>query len=136
VFAARILLAQRQIALLLCVATLLFELLVPTGYMIDNDYGRLTFAVCSGVEPRTMTMEMPGMRGDMPDHGKPKYHGKAEMPCALSGLSAAALGAIDPIQLAALIAFAMAVGIIGFAVPPPLTPTYLRPPLRGPSSYL
>jgi hypothetical protein len=113
VFVARISLAQRQIALLLCVVTLLFELLVPTGYIVDNDHGRLTFAVCSGVEPRTMTMEMPGMHGDMPDHGKPKDHGEAEMPCAFSGLSAADLGAIDPIQLAAFIAFVMAVGIIG-----------------------
>jgi hypothetical protein len=132
VLAARILLAQRQIALLLCVATLLLKLLVPTGYMIDNDHGRLTFTVCSGVQPRAMTMEMPGMHGDMPDHGKSKDHGKAEMPCAFSGLSAAALGAIDPIQLAALIAFVMAMGIIGLALPPPSTPTYLRPPLRGP----
>lgn len=139
--AARTLLAQRHLALLLCVATLLLKLLVPTGYMIDDDHGTLTITVCSGVAPRTVTMEMPGMHGDMPDHGKSKDHGgsnqgKAEMPCAFSGLSAAALGAIDPIQLAALIAFIMAMGIIGLAPPPPLTPPYLRPPLRGPPAYL
>jgi hypothetical protein len=136
VLATRTLLAHRHLALLLCVATLLLKVLVPTGYMIDSNHGRITITICSGVEPRTMTMEMPGMHGDMPDHGKSKDHGKAEMPCAFSGLSAAALGAIDPIQLAALIAFVMAMGIIGFAPPTPSTPTYLRPPLRGPPASL
>lgn len=128
----RTLLAQRHLALLLCVATLLLKLLVPTGYMIDSVHERLTITICSGVEPRTMTMEMPGMHGDMPGHGKSGDHGKAEMPCAFSGLSASALGAIDPIQLAALTAFVMAMGIIGLALPLPSTPAYLRPPLRGP----
>lgn len=134
--AIRTLLAHRHLALLLCAATLLLKVLVPTGYMIDSNHGHITITICSGVEPRTMTMEMPGMHGDMPDHGKSKEHGKAEMPCAFSGLSAAALGAIDPIQLAALIAFVMAIGIIGFARPAPSTPTYLRPPLRGPPAQL
>ena len=133
--AARTFLAQRHLALLLCVATLLLKVFVPTGYMIDSDHGRLSIMVCSGVKPRTMSMDMAGIHGDMPDHGKSKDHGKAEMPCAFSGLSAAALGAVDPIQLAALIAFVMAMGIVGLALPPPSTPTYLRPPLRGPPAY-
>lgn len=132
----RKLLARHDVVVLICAATLLLKLLVPTGYMIDSDHGRFSITVCSGVEPRAMTMEMPGMHGDMPDHGKSKDHGKAEMPCAFSGLSAAALGAIDPVQLAALIAFVMAMGIIAFALPPPSTQPYLRPPLRGPPAYL
>ncbi|MDP1027756.1 hypothetical protein Q5H91_11065 [Sphingomonas sp. KR1UV-12] len=114
-------------------ATLLLKLLVPTGYMIDSDHGRLTITICSGVEPRTMSMEM---QDDMPDHGKTKDHGKAEMPCAFSGLSAAVLGAIDPMLLAGLIAFVMAMGAVGFTLPPPSSPPYLRPPLRGPPAYL
>jgi hypothetical protein len=134
--AARILLAQRHLALLLCTATLLLKILVPTGYMIDTEHGRLTITVCSGVGPRTVTMEMPGMHGDMPDHGKSKDHGKSEMPCVFSGLSAAALGPVDPIQLAALIAFVMAAGMVGLALPSPSTPPYVRPPLRGPPAYL
>lgn len=122
--------------MLLCVATLLLKLLVPTGYMIDNDHGRLSMTICSGTGPATVAMEMPGMHGNMPDHGKSKDHGKAEMPCAFSGLSAAAMGATDPIQLAGLIAFVMAMGVIGFALPRPSTPPFLRPPLRGPPAYL
>lgn len=134
--AIRYLLAQRHLALLICAATLLLKLLVPTGYMIDNDHGRVAITICSGIESRTMTMDMPEMHGAMPGHDKSEDHGKPEMPCAFSGLSAAALGAIDPIQFAALIAFVMTMGIAGLALPRVSTSTYLRPPLRGPPAYL
>jgi hypothetical protein len=119
----------------MCAAALLLKLLVPTGYMIADDHGRMTVTICSGTAPRTMTIDIPGMQGDMPDHGK-KDHGKAEMPCAFSGLSGASLGAIDPIQLAAFIAFVMAIGMAGIVPSPPSTPAHLRPPLRGPPTYL
>ena len=122
--------------MLICAATLLLKLLVPTGYMIDSDHGRIAITICSGVAPATMTMDMPGMHGDMPDHGKSKDHGKAEMPCAFSGLSAALTGAIDPIQLAALIAFVMAIGLSPVVLPAPSRRIYLRPPLRGPPASL
>jgi hypothetical protein len=132
----RRLLAQRQLAVLICAATLLLKLLVPTGYMIASDHGRLAITICPGTAPVAMTTGMPGMHGDMPDHGKSKDHGKAEMPCAFSGLSAAALGAIDPIQLAALIAFVMATGFVGVVLPALSPLPYLRPPLRGPPASL
>ena len=128
----RRLLAQRHLAVLLCAATLLLKLLVPTGYMIGSEHGRMTIELCSGVAPKPMAMDMPGMHGDTPDHGRSKDHGKAEMPCAFSGLSAASLAAVDPIQLAALIAFVMSVGLAGLALPPPSRRAQLRPPLRGP----
>lgn len=138
--AIRHFLAQRHLAVLICVAALLLKLLVPTGYMIDSDHGRITITICSGTGPATMTMEMPGMHGDtaghVADHGKSKDHGKAEMPCAFSGLSAASLGAIDPIQLAALIAFVLTLGLIATILSAPSRPAYLRPPLRGPPAYL
>lgn len=134
--AIRHLLAQRHFAVLLCAATLLLKLLVPTGYMIGSEHGRMTIELCSGVAPQPMAMEMPAMHGDMPDHGKSKDHGKAEMPCAFSSLSAASLAAIDPIQLAALIAFVMSVGLASLAVLPPSRRAHLRPPLRGPPATL
>ena len=134
--AIRHLLAQRHLAVLICAATLLLKLLVPTGYMIDSDHGRIAITICSGIAPATMATEMPGMHGTMPDHGKSKDHGKAEMPCAFSGLTAAMTGAIDPIQLAALIAFVLAVGISPIVLPTPARRIYLRPPLRGPPAYL
>ena len=134
--AIRHLLAQRHLAVLICAAALLLKLLVPTGYMIDSDHGRLTITICSGMAPVATTMDMPGMHGDMPNHGKSKDHGKAEMPCAFSGLSAATTGAIDPIQLAVLIVFVLAIGLAGVLLPAPSGPSYLRPPLRGPPAFL
>ena len=136
--AVRHLLAQRYFAVLVCAATLLLKVLVPTGYMIDNDHGRIAITICSGTAPQkmTMTMAVPGMHGAMPDHGKSKGHGKAEMPCAFSGLSAAMLGAIDPVQLAAMIVFILALGLIATIPPAPSRPAYLRPPLRGPPAHL
>ena len=134
--AIRHLFAQRYLAVLICAVTLLMKLLVPTGYMIDSNHGRLAITICSGTAPTAMAMNMSRMHGDIADHGKSKDHGKAEMPCAFSGLLAAALGATDPIQLAALIAFVLAVGLAATVLPAPSRPAYLRPPLRGPPAYL
>ncbi|MBB3589225.1 hypothetical protein [Sphingomonas sp. BK481] len=80
--------------------------------MISSEHGRITIELCSGVVPNATTMAISGMHGDMPDHGKSQDYGKAEMPCAFAGLSAATLGAIDPVQLITLIAFVMAIGLL------------------------
>jgi hypothetical protein len=132
VLTVRRLLAQRYLAVLICAATLLLKLLVPTGYMIGSEHGRMTIELCSGVAGQSATMAMPGMHGDMPGHGKSSDHGKAEMPCAFSGLSTASLGAVDPIQLTALIAFVLGVGLLPAVLPEIVRRGYLRPPLRGP----
>ena len=127
--AARRLLAQRYLAALLCAATLLLKLLVPTGYMIGSDHGRMTIELCSGVAGQSAAVTM---HGDMPEHGKSQDHGKAETPCAFSGLSAASLGPVDPIQLAALIAFVLGIGLLPAVLPVIVRRGYMRPPLRGP----
>nr|WP_277924519.1 DUF2946 family protein [Sphingomonas sp. CROZ-RG-20F-R02-07] len=119
--------------MVICAAALLLKLLVPTGYMIDSDGGRMGIIMCSGTGPMR---DMPAMHGDGSDPRKSKDHGKAEMPCAFSSLSAAALSAIDPIQLDALIAFVMALGFVGFLLPDPLRCRRFRPPLRGPPAFL
>jgi hypothetical protein len=131
----RHLLAQRHLAVLICAATLLLKLLTPSGYMIDGDHGRVAIAICTGAGPATMMMELPEMLGDLSDHGKSKDHGKADMPCAFSGLSAAVLGPIDTIQLAGLIAFVLATGLTPVVLPAPSRPAFLRPPLRGPPAH-
>lgn len=130
--AVRRLLAKRRLAVLIGAAALLMKLLIPAGYMIDDSHGRLTIALCSGTTAGAVTMAMPGMDHATPAHGKSTGHGKAELPCAFSGLSAAALGAIDPVQIAALIAFVMAAGPTDVASPVSIASAYLRPPLRGP----
>ena len=145
--AVRRLLAHRSFAALLCAAALMLKLLVPGGYMIGSDHGRVTINLCSGIASQPLTMGMLAMHGDAPGHGKlPGHgksqghgkshdHGKAEMPCAFSGLSAASLGAVDPIQLAGLIVFVMAVGLAPAMLPVILRQGYLRPPLRGPPAF-
>lgn len=104
--------------------------------MIDNDHGRIVITICSGTGPVKMVMDVPGLHGDMADHGKSKDHGKGEMPCVFSGLSAATTGAIDPIQLAALLVFVLAAGLAVTILPGLLRCAYLRPPLRGPPARL
>jgi hypothetical protein len=130
----RNLLAQRRFAVLLCTATLLLKLIVPSGYMIGREHGHVAITFCSG----TFTapgMTGPAMHGAMADHGKSDEHGRMEQPCAFSGLSAVALGTIDPILLIVLIAFVLAVGTKPTVPPPCIRRIPLRPPLRGPPVY-
>jgi hypothetical protein len=104
--------------------------------MISSERGQITIELCSGAAPNATTMAISGMHGDMPDHSKSQDHGKAEMPCAFAGLSAATLGAIDPVQLIALIAFVMAIGLSPAVQPATVRRGHLRPPLRGPPAAL
>ncbi|WP_277969108.1 DUF2946 family protein [Sphingomonas echinoides] len=131
----RHLFAQRRLAMLICAATLLLKLLVPTGYMITVDHGRVVMTLCSGIMPAAMPMDMPGMHADAGDHDTSRDHGKTEMPCAFAGFSSAVLGSIDPIQLAALIAFIVAIVLAATVLPAVARPAFLRPPLRGPPAY-
>lgn len=142
--AFRHLLAQRHLAVLLCAATLLLKLLVPTGYMIASDHGRLSIMICSGMsaEPAGIAMAgiaMPAMdhamtmaNGTMPDTGKSTDHGKAEMPCAFAGLSAQVLGAVNVVLLAIALAAVAVMALLAIPRVAPRSAPYLRPPLRGP----
>ena len=75
--AVRSFLAQRHLAILVCVVTLLLKVLVPTGYMIDSDHGRLAITICPGAGSSPVTMAMPGMHGQMPDTATPKITAKS-----------------------------------------------------------
>ena len=113
------------------------KLLVPTGYMISSDQGRLAIVLCPGTSPSPPATDMSGMdmagaHAGMTDHGKSKEHGKAEMPCAFSSLAAQALGAVDPVLLIAAIAFIMVVAMRPAVLPVARHALYLRPPTRGP----
>lgn len=128
--AVRRLLAQRWLAALLCAATLLLKLLVPTGFMISADGGGLAITLCPGVATGAPT-DMPGMQAAMPDHGR-KDGAKPDMPCAFASLAAQAIGTADPVLLLALIGFVLALGVRPQRLLPTFAPLYLRPPLRGP----
>ncbi|MBW6526396.1 hypothetical protein KZ813_06045 [Sphingomonas sp. RHCKR7] len=118
--------------MLLCAAALLLKLLVPAGYMLASEHGRVAIVICPGMSSAPAAAEMPAMHGGRAGHGDRADHGKAEMPCAFAGLSSLALAAADPIQLAALIAFVVAGGRAADVVTSPLEAHHLRPPLRGP----
>lgn len=118
---------RRHLALFICAAALLLKIVVPAGYMVASDGGRVTMTLCSGVAPR-----MTAMHGDMAGHGKPGEHQRVELPCAFAGLSAPATGPVDAVQVAAFVAFVMAVALLPVAIPAAARPPRLRPPLRGP----
>lgn len=124
------LLRNRALAAGLVLAALLMKVLVPTGYMVSASAGSITIEVCSGYGPQRMVMVMPGM-GHRPDQKNDP--GRAEMPCAFTGLSVSSLTGADPLVLAIAIAFMI---FTAFRIPmrpaTPSGPAYLRPPLRGP----
>lgn len=137
----RHLLAQRHLALLICAAAMLLKLLVPTGYMVASEQGRLIVTLCPGVvsDSPAMPMAMPGMdhampmaHGTIPDGGRTKDHGKAEMPCAFAGLSAQVLGAVDIVLLVVALALVARRALCTRPRVVPRAALYLRPPLRGP----
>ena len=126
------LLHHRALAAWLVALALLMKVLVPTGYMLGTSAGSITVELCSGYGPMKMAMPMPGMahhQGDKSDHGK------AEQPCAFSGLSAPSLAAADPILLALALAFIIATA---FRAPTPVriqARAFLRPPTTGPPAH-
>ena len=126
----RYFLRHRALAAWLVALALLMKVLVPTGYMLGMSDGSITVELCSGYGP--MTMSTPGMA----HHGGDKSdHGKAEQPCAFSGLSAPSLAAADPILLALALAFIIATA---FRAPIPVlvqARAFLRPPTTGPPAH-
>jgi hypothetical protein len=151
----RRLVAQRYIATLVCAAALLVRLLIPGGYMVSEGSGWPTIVLCpqAGPAPLDSHASAPvitahGERQDMMQqahtgdhimsakHGRTNGHGKAEMPCVFTALSAAVLAATDPILLAALIAFIVATAFTGILLPRLAEPARIRPPLRGPPAVL
>lgn len=145
VTAIRTLFAQRHLAVLICAAALLVKLIVPAGFMVGQVDGHAAIILCPGSGPvppalvaRHEAMAMPGQAamhhgmGDHPDHSD-DTHGR-DMPCAFAGLAAPGLAAVDPIQLALLLVFILALGVAQATTPPPCAAPYLRPPLRGPPS--
>ena len=121
---------HRAFAVWLVALALLMKVLVPTGYMLGTSTGSITVEPCSGYGPMKMTTS------GMAHHGGDKSdHGKAEQPCAFSGLSAPSLAATDPILLALALAFIIATA---FRAPTPVlirARAFLRPPTTGPPAH-
>lgn len=110
--------------------SLAMKLLMPAGFMPVVEDGRIVVSICSGTERTTAVVAIPGMARGAAESGK--SDGKAELPCAFAGLSLPSLAAINPIQLAALILFILALGLAFSIQQPPTAAVRLRPPLRAP----
>ncbi|WDF70949.1 DUF2946 family protein [Novosphingobium sp. KACC 22771] len=130
----RRLLARRGLATLICCAVLALRLLVPSGYMVEAGGSSITISICNGVASAPMSVSLP-LKHDGGTQDSPQ-HGEHLVPCPYGSLAHAALPAVDPIQLAQLLVFILAVAWLGLALPNHSAPTYIRPPLRGPPIYL
>ncbi len=78
--------------MLICTAALLLKLLVPTGYMVVNDHGSVTVAICPGVTSAPRAQGIPGappvrgMPGAPTAQGMPGAPTAQEMPGAMPGM--------------------------------------------------
>lgn len=131
--------AHRHLAVLICAAAMLLKLLVPTGYMVASDDGRLSITICSGMATEPVAMAMPGMdhtnvmaHGAVPDTDDSTNHAGPEMPCAFAGLSAQVLCAVGIVLLAIALAAVAIIALLSLPRFAPRDATHLRPPLRGP----
>lgn len=113
---------HRDAAALLLAAALLARMLVPAGFMPAVNDGRMVIEICNNLGPSTIVIDVPGL-----EHKKTVQQG-----CAFADLSLPSLAGADPIQLTALIAFVIALGVAFAVALPPRTTVRLRPPLRGP----
>lgn len=120
---------HRHVAALLFAAALLLKLAVPTGYMLENQDGRITIGVCSGTGGQTMVIEIPGLADKAPVDDT---HRADAMPCAYAAIAAPFLGAVDPFLLLAALALVAASALATPSATPRAQPPRLRPPLRGP----
>ncbi|MES2986599.1 MAG: hypothetical protein V4808_01710 [Pseudomonadota bacterium] len=117
--------AHRGAAALLLAMALLLRVVVPAGFMPSMENGQMVVGVCNSTGPSTVVIDIPGL-----EHKKDVQKG-----CAFSDLSLSSLAGTDPLLIAALIAFMMALGLVFAHQFPPRAPVRLRPPLRGPPPH-
>lgn len=127
---------HRRLALWLALAALAVRLLVPAGFMAGTVEGRMALQLCSGFGPVTRAVAAPAPHHVMPAHASGHHHDRggdsAEMPCPYAAMAQAAHMPVDPVLLAAAIAFILALGFAAPIAPAPRAEPFLRPPLRGP----
>lgn len=121
-----------RLMLVLLAFVLAVKAVVPAGFMLSADGDRfLTVTICSDASgtPKQMQIAISGKKdagGDHSDAAAKVTH------CAFSGLGHSALGAADPLLLAAALAFILLIGIAPLPALPLRDLPFLRPHLRGP----
>lgn len=120
-----------RLMLVLLALALAMKAVMPSGFMLSAGGERfLTVTICSDVNGSFKQMQIA-----IPDKGSGGDHSDAAskgQPCAFAGLGHAALGGVDPVLLAAAIAFILLVGVAPLQTLPARDIPFLRPPLRGP----
>lgn len=111
------------------------KLLVPAGFMLSVEQGRLAMVPCEGMAPRAAAPAahaMPGHDDPSPAEG----HGEPELPCAFAGLQGQALAALPPALLVALLLFIREAAFRPASYRTVRATPRLRPPGRAPPLLL
>lgn len=122
----RLILSHRLAAATLIALALAMRLVMPAGFMPVASAGKLMVLVCTEFGPQRISIDVPGAPT------KPDDATKADQPCAFAGLGLALLPGADPVQVAAALAFILALGFAAIALPRLLPVRHAWPPLRGP----
>jgi hypothetical protein len=122
----RIILSHRLAAAALIALALAMRLVMPAGFMPVAGSGQLMVLVCTEFGPQRVAIDVPGAPS------KPDDADKADQPCAFAGLGLALLPGADPVQIAAALAFILALGFAAVALPRLRPARHAWPPLRGP----
>lgn len=122
-----LILSHRWCAAALIALALAMKLVVPAGYMPVERGGTITVMVCTGMGQQQVEIDVPGMPAK-PD-GASRVAGQ---PCAFAGVGLDMLPGMDTVLLAGALAFILALGFAGVAVPRVARARRSWPPMRGP----
>jgi hypothetical protein len=122
----RLILSRPRIAAALIALALAMKLVMPAGFMPVAGAGQLMVLVCTEFGPQRVAIDVPGAPAKSDDATK------ADQPCAFAGLGLALLPGADPVQIAAALAFILALGFAAVALPRLRPVRHSWPPLRGP----
>lgn len=128
----RLIMSNRCWAVTLLGLALLFKAVMPAGYMTVSSGKSVTVEICSGTGPASLTLHIPTDGGEKGGKGTTS----AEQPCAFASLGTQALAAVDPVILAAALAFAFILALRIVDLRLPARREHLRPPLRGPPALI
>src|SRR5690606_4275919 len=123
----QILLRHRRLAALVVVLALCLKALVPNGYMVGADDGRLTVMICNGADLAASEIVIP-----MKNTGGTEKQAGDSVACPYSALGHGTLGGVDPVLLAGAILFVLLLGFAPVSAPMLNRPAFRTPPLRGP----
>jgi hypothetical protein len=122
----RLILSRPRIAAALIALALAMKLVVPAGFMPVAGPGTMIVLVCTQMGPQRVAIEVPGAPS------QPDDADRADQPCVFAGLGQALLPGADPVQIAAALAFILAIGFAAIVLRPLRRERHAWPPLRGP----